>query len=493
MLTDTGRKNHHLWKVAILAGAAALALHSYPVLHPLIIYDDFQLLARSRTWATAWSNLWWSANEHIIPLGRLLTAAWIQIAGKATALPQVIALQGPLALVLALILLFFFIRRDLGHPFYGLVAVILFGVTSLYHQAVSWFAASFSILCLDQMLLALLAAQQWERTGRGRWLAACAVNCALAPAWFASGILAGPFCLVYLLWSKRGRSSFRPRGKTSCVPLLIATVPLLGSAAFLALAVPHSASQVLHLPHYDGQTTWEVLDPWSGVVFTCRALVDNLALGALGISGIRCPLLVVACGLVLWVVWLIWWWYRVPGRRLLALGLSLILCTYVLTYSARATWGYDEVNMTTPTWGRYHLIPELGLVLLVCGGLRHWQGVRFQVHSSGEVSERQLRALTYLVLALFFLHLPRGLIGSVLYTSQEADLQRIERVEKLCRIHHISGDAVRAALEPFSLPLCPGDNAWELVRGSDEPRVISIEETRTLLFAPSSTMLPRNR
>src|SRR5436305_11225723 len=77
--------------------------------------------------------------------------------------------------------------------------MILFGVTCVYQQAVYWFAASFSVPALDTTLLALLAAQHWRRTGRPRSLLLAAAGAALAPAWFASGILAGPLCCLYLL------------------------------------------------------------------------------------------------------------------------------------------------------------------------------------------------------------------------------------------------------------------------------------------------------
>jgi hypothetical protein len=465
------QKTARLWKLGLLAAAAALGLDLYPILCPMIVQDDLQILARSRTWAAAWSNLWSPANEHVMPLGRLLTAAWLQLAGKPTLFPRVIALQGPFSLLLALILLFLFIQRELDHPFYGLVAVIFFGVTSLYHQAVGWFAASFSILCLDQTLLALLAAQQWERSGRRWWLLVCAFNCALAPAWFASGVLAGPFCVLYLLFSRRGRSP-------SCL------LPLLGPAVFLAMALPHSAGQILHLAHYEGQTTWDLFDLRAGVVFTGRSLVDNLGLGAFGISSILCPAWLVAAGLVLCLVLLIWWWRPVSGRRLLWVGLAFVLCNYVLTYSARAAWGYDAVNMAGPAWGRYHLFPQMGLVFLLCGGLTRWQGVRFSLLPSGDLGQRQAKALAGLIAVLFILHLPRGLLGSVPYESQTSALARVERVDNLCQVHHISAETARAVLPPLCLPLCHKDeSAWELLRGSNDPRDWTLEEARALLAA----------
>jgi hypothetical protein len=475
-----------LWAVGSLAVAAALALRLYPLTHPMILYDDFQILVKSRTWGAAWSNVWLTANEHAMPFGRLATAASVQLAGRQSALPQTIALQGPLALLLALPLLFAFVSRELGHPSYGLVAVIVFGVTSLYNQAVSWFASSFSIPCLDQMLLALLCAQQWQRSGRWLWLAGCTVNCGLAPGWFASGILAGPLCVVYLLCAPAPVPGGETAGGARLArwrafrAVVVKAIPLLGTAAFLAISLPRTAAQILHLPHYEGRTTWDVFHPLTGVVSTGRSLVDNLGLGALGISGVCCPPALVALGLVLWAAALAWWW-RPPGRGALPwVGLALIFTSYVLTYSARADWGYED--MTVRNWSRYHLLPQAGLALIVCGGLKGRQGIRFHLQPDGDLSYRQARGLTVLILVLFIIHLPRAIIGSPRYESQVPALLRVENIDARCRTHHISAENARAALPPFVIPGCNlDDNAWDLLQGSDDPLPLSIEEIRVLL------------
>ena len=170
----------------------------------MLLYDDFQIVTRSLTWTTVRANLWTPANEHVMPLGRLSTWLLVQLAGSAAVLPLVTSLQGPLAVVLGMALLGQLVRRELGHPFYGLVAMLLFGVTTVYVQAVNWFAASFAVLALDTTLLALLAAQHGRRSARSRHLALCDLACAASTAWFASGIVAGPLCCLYLLRSTGG-------------------------------------------------------------------------------------------------------------------------------------------------------------------------------------------------------------------------------------------------------------------------------------------------
>src|SRR5581483_751132 len=122
-----------------VAGLAALALYAYPTCRPLLNQDDFEILAKSVTWDSAWQSVWLPQNEHAMPLGRLTTGLLIRAAGRATVLPHAAALQGVLALLAGMALVYLFVRRELGHPFYGLTALVLFGVCTVYQQAVYWF------------------------------------------------------------------------------------------------------------------------------------------------------------------------------------------------------------------------------------------------------------------------------------------------------------------------------------------------------------------
>ena len=56
-----------------------------------------------------------------------MTYALMQVGGRATLLPWTAGLVGPLALLAALPLVYLFVRRELGHPVFGLVAAALFG------------------------------------------------------------------------------------------------------------------------------------------------------------------------------------------------------------------------------------------------------------------------------------------------------------------------------------------------------------------------------
>jgi hypothetical protein len=466
---------------------AALALHAYCLGHPALVGDDFQILVRSRTWAAARDSLWLSHNEHAMPLGRLTTWGLVALAGRVENLPWVCAWQGPLAVLLGMPLLYLFVRRELGHPFYGLVAMTLFGVSSVYQQAVLWFSSSFSILSLDMALLALLAAQGWRRTRRPWHLLLAAFWAALAPAWFAVGILAGPLTCLYLLPPERG---VRGAGRLA-LHLAAALAPLLGSGAFLAVSLPRTAERIMHLDHYEGQTAVQAFHPLTGLVYTCRSLVDNLYLGQLGLGtepGVVYPLWAALAMLAVLVLFGVWWWWRAPDRRLLLLGLGLILANYFLVYGARSTWPWDA-RPWMHTWTRYHLFPQLGLALFVCGGLPRWEGRLWRLDPAGVLSWRQVWGLGLLLAVLFLVHLPRGVVGARYWHAESAEqlqvLRRVDEMDARCRRLRVDRATALEALPFLEMPSSwKVVNGWELLRGSPDPAPVTVEEARRLLEGP---------
>jgi len=464
-----------------LACGAALLLYGRALVLPVLYYDDFQILTQSWTWPRTRDGLWVPQNEHAMPLGRLFCFALESLAGRLPVLPFVISLIGPLALLLAMLLVFVFVRRELGHPFYGLLALVLFGVTSVYHQAVWWFAASFAVLALDTLLLGLLAAQRWRQTGRLADLSLAALACLLAPGWFALGVLAGPMVCLYLLAPARGERLFAGRR------LLAALAPVVGMALFLAVSLPRTAETIMHLEHYQGRTAVEAFHPLIGLGYTVRSIVDNLLLGVVGVCVVALPVWCIAVVLGAVVVVGGWWWRQAPDRRLMLLGLGLIGSSYLLVYSARATWDY--VQMTQPNFARYHLLPHLGLVLFFCGGLPGRAGRWFTLSADGALSREQRRRIGVLIGVCLLIQLPRGLIcgaatGWHPLAEQHAQLdalRRIEEVDALCREHRISATAARQVLGHLDIPLSLDViNGWEFLRGSDDPLPLPPEEVKRL-------------
>jgi hypothetical protein len=457
---------------AIVAYLAALGLHAPSLLRPMLCFDDFPIVVESWTWAAVQDNLWRPFNEHTMPLGRVSTWALARLAGPTTWLPLATACQGPAAVLIGMTLVYLFIRREFGQQFIALVALILFGVTTVYVQAVCWFASSFSVLALDTLLLALLAAQSWRQTGNSLQLIMSAVWSAFAPGWFAIGILAGPLCCLYLFPREPGR---RRAG---------ALVPLFGSILFLAITLPQTAEHIMHLEHYAGKTALEAFDPVVGLQNTCRSLADNLLLGPLGITGKALPVGWVLLGLSGLATAAVWWWRRATQRRLLLLGLGLILASDLLVYSARSSsWSYEaQVHY----WTRYNLLPHLGLTFFICGGLHSMAADR-----TAPLGPRQGKLLVFLLAALFALNLPRGIVAGWGYDpEQQRVLRQIDAMDARCREFHIDAATARQVLGILPVPYCGDDsNGWKLLRGSAEPRTLTLEEARRLLVPPQGEPL----
>jgi hypothetical protein len=480
-----GRTGRQFVFLGAFVSSIALLLYSIPLVRPVLVVDDFQILAASWTWDATVQNLWVPNNEHAMPLGRAITWLVVSLSGNMACLPFVAGLQGVLALLLAMWLVYLFAKRELGHPFFGLVAMALFGVTTIYQQAVYWFAASFSLLALGTLFLGLLAAQSWLRSGRWHhiWLAAlCAF---LAPMWFASGVLAGPLLSLYLLLTPSNQSEVSATARPS---RFWASLPLLGTVAFLAISLPLTAQQIMHLEHYDGQTAIQAFMPLQGLLYTGRSIVENLVLGTFGISGVTLPLLVDLGLLAALCLLLLPWWRGAPRSGLLWLGLAFILLPYLLTYSARGTWDWEKARFTEPRWSRYHLFPQFGIVLLLLTALPRLRHRFGELPADGSLTSRQRRIVVVLALALFLINAPRG-IAAGWHAFEDYDLQHpqlvwIDRIEDLCRERRISADAVRQELGqrgPFRLGP-PQMDMLTFLRGSPDPLPLSGEEVRAAIY-----------
>ena len=116
--------------------------------------------------------------------------------------------------------------------------------------------------------------QRWRQTGRYRYLTLCALGTALAPAWFASGILAGPLCCLYVLLSG-GKGEAAPSRPVLRL-ILISLVPLLGSLFFLGVSLPRTGQRIMHLQHYQGKTALQAFNPFLGALTTARSLVEKV-------------------------------------------------------------------------------------------------------------------------------------------------------------------------------------------------------------------------
>lgn len=444
----------------VVACAGALGLHARSLLQPQLYYDDFGIAIQSLTWARTCDNLQVPVNEHWWPLTRL--GAWlvVECAGGASALPLAAAVATRLVLIATILLVFLFVKRERGHAFFGLVGATLFGISAVYLEAVYWSAATPAIAAAATTLFALLGAQRWRQTGRRTALAGSAFGAALAPGWFAGGILAGPLAALYLVASNR-RSWRGP-----------AAVPMLGSLAYLALAYSIAGSAV----RAQVESRPSLTDSLQiGIVNTGRSIVDNLALGAVGVSGVSFPIPIVVVGLLLLAIVAAWWWRRAPSRELIVLGLGFILLSDLLIFTARAGFPWEE---TLSGWSRYNVWPWLGVTLIVCGGISRPHGC-----TGDALGNREALVLILLMAALFAVQFPRAIRETpACDPTQKEALDRVDRVDARCRLHRISADDARRALPPAPLLYFPEGSAWMLLRGGRDPAPLGDSEIRRLLL-----------
>jgi hypothetical protein len=479
-----------------MACLGALIVNSLCILRPFLYGDDFQIVVASWTWQDVRSNLWVPQNEHSMPLGRISTYVLARLAGKQTNVPLVLALQGPLALIAAAVLVYLLVQRETGQPFPALLAMMLFGINSHYEQAVNWFAASFVVLGLDTLLLGLLAAQRWRQTGRPAYLALSALWCLMAPGWFGSGVLAGPLCALYLLvsprpvrkgerpfsWRPLNGATLRQAVRRILVPAL---VPLLGTIISLAITLPLNGKQIANLPRVEqpGTPAWKTFAPLTGLEYSLRAMVDDMIPGAMGLKTGAHAIPTVA---VVWLFFLafgVLWWLLSSHRPLLILGLGFILLSDEAIFTVRAYFPYEDIHSAS----RYQLFAHLGLVLFICGGLPR------PFIKAVNTTPLRLLDLAAVVLLGFLLWTQWPQAGESAGTppqsaAQYGDLDRVQKMDERCDEHHIDRTTARQALPEWAVygtgrrewygRLISG---WDLLRGSREPQAMTIDEARELL------------
>jgi hypothetical protein len=246
----------------------------------------------------------------------------------------------------------------------------------------------------------------------------------------------------------------------------------------------------MHLSHYGDKTAVQSFGPFTGLGYTARSLVDNLLLGLVGVAGIATPWWVYGPVLLATLVVAVKWWRQAADHRLMLMGLAILGSSYLLCYSARATWSYD-LYMVGVCFARYHLLPQLGLAMFFCGGLPGRAGNWFTLDPSGALTAGQRRFAYWLIGICFVINLPRGLLAGsptewdqfAKVRAQIAVLRRIEEVDNRCRLYHISGDAAREVLGKLDVPCSEdvGIDGWDFLRGSDDPRPRPPDEVKRLL------------
>lgn len=356
----SGEGGRSAWLAAAALGLLTvvwLRLFWHRVSEPFLFADDFELIRRSATFGTAWANLLWPINEHFAPGTRIITAVLVAVSTPASR-PLVLSAAGLVMFAGLFPLIYLLLRREFDAPWLGLLGVIVFGFSVVHHDVLFWYAAAQWDQAVYVLVASLLAMQSFCRR-RGRWSFWASVACSFyGPMNFAIGVLVGPLSALYLLLSGRGEEAWWRRGARAAV---LVAAPMV----CLALLPMRTYSKIVENTSYLGKGFWEGIDLVGGAVHTGRSVLEILVLENLGLPGVYLPddperfaiwFVVLAVGAV-WAV------RRARDRRLMILGLAMILANYAIIFPFRAWVSLEGLRV----WGRYHLLPQLGVAMFVCG------------------------------------------------------------------------------------------------------------------------------
>lgn len=441
--------------------AATLLVHLRSLLAPGLKFDDFDTIQESWTWQRVTAHLWEPLNEHCWPVYRLAVYAVNQCSGGPTGVPLAGAVFGRLAQLATVAGIYLFLRRERG-PLAGLVGATVFGVSAVYTEAVAWFAATPNLACLGTGCVGLLAAQRWVQFGRWWALPLAGLGAAVAPGWFGGGVLVGPLAAVYLF----GRRPGRWWGWL---------VPLAGTAAYFAVCLPLAGERMLKPNHHDGKSVVEVFNPWVAVENTARAVADQLALGAVGVEGVRCPVWAAAVVTAAAGVAGVWWWWRGGWSRAVPVGVGFVLLSYLLVYGLRAGWDYSS---RLAEWTRYNTFAQFGLALAVGGGVR----------TLGSPAGWQRWVLLAVVGVLLVIQYRYAETVSPKFDRRLAgDLAEVAEADRRCREHHIAGEDAARVLVPHYVEQYKEEGKfhfaiWKCLWGSPDPVPTSDDDIRRRLL-----------
>ncbi len=338
---------------------------------PLSIYtlysDDIAYVSASRTLSSTVANLFVPHNAHVVPAWRLVTWVLVASAGSLSRLPEVLAVASYSILVAVMLLTGRLVARETGKTALGYVAMILVGTTSLMLVPVTWYSAGQPLWAGFGVLAVLWFAQSYRRSGRSQALALAGFTVPLSGWFWAAGHVAGPVAAVYLWVDGRRRCRFAAAGLLAVTALTVAFTLMIGGR------------QINNTISFHGRSPREAAIPTQGVFHSAQAIVENLALGNLGLTAHTTR----TQGAVLTACVLLFWssrsWLRlIPARQVAGLarlrplecaGAALILSSYLIEWTFRGYMDYQflrtkNLRFIVP-W--YDAIPQIGLVLLLAG------------------------------------------------------------------------------------------------------------------------------
>ncbi len=327
--------------------------------HPSLFDDDLLRVGSLRR-STLGESLFRPFNEHMAPLFEVVSRlAWIAAGRQVSTVALTYQVSCFLAFTLTTLLLASVIQRELRSRTVTLIGVAAFALSAVSAETVLWFSASsfeWSALAVLGAWYGVIRGQDASgRTSRVGWLAGSVLASLAAPAFSAIGILAGPIAAV------RGLATV-DRAKPVARWLVQSLAPLIGTAIYLLICHQFAYGQIL------SSSVRRNLDPIAALLATLLAPSGLLIPALVGQASLlrTVPGFVLAAASIAGLLACLGLAWRSRDRGLILGGLSLIVGGYLATYATRARPG----DLSIFEIQRYHLFPQLGLVLLLASSVR---------------------------------------------------------------------------------------------------------------------------
>ena len=164
---DSPGKDRYLRPVITLPAAFWIALCVLPHIHRIkdasLFSDDVTRIAILQT-TPFQARLFRPFNEHVAPVFEVVTTlAWDLAGRQLTHAPMAFTLASFVPFVLVLVALVVLVRRELESYTAAIAAALVFGISSVYAEAIYWYSASSFSWALLWTIVVLICSESASR------------------------------------------------------------------------------------------------------------------------------------------------------------------------------------------------------------------------------------------------------------------------------------------------------------------------------------------